>query len=175
MSDPESVATDLPPETLRSVDLVMMGAGRFKATNRRGGVLPIGSGDDPDFSPVELLLAALAGCGAIDLDLVTGKRAPFEEFAARATGHKVRDEQGSHLVQLKVTFDVTFPAGEDGDQARAVVPRTLRQIEDRLCTVGRTVTLGEHVTYAEGSLASTRVHGAADAADPSSSVGSQPT
>lgn len=175
MSSPQADAADLPPETLRSVDLVMMGAGRFKATNRRGGVLPIGPGEDPDFTPVELLLAALAGCGAIDLELVTGKRAPFEAFAARATGHKVRDEQGSHLVQLKVTFDVTFPAGEGGDQARAVVPRTLQQIEDRLCTVGRTVTLGEHVTYAEGSLASTRVHGAADAADPDSSVGSLPT
>lgn len=175
MSAPEPSPVDLPPETLRSVDLVMMGAHRFKATNRRGGVLPIGPGEDPDFTPIELLLAALAGCGAIDLELVTAKRAPFEEFSARATGHKVRDEQGNHLVQLKVTFDVTFPAGEEGDAARAVVPRTLQQIEERLCSVGRTVSLGEHVTYAEGSLAATRVHGAADAADPSSSVGSLPT
>jgi putative redox protein len=165
----------LPPESLRAVDLVMMGAGRFKATNRRGGVLPIGSGEDPDFTPVELLLAALAGCGAIDLELVTRKRAPFEDFLARASGHKVRDEQGSHLVKLAVTFDVTFPAGDGGDQARGVVPRTLQQIEDRLCTVGRTVTLGEHVTYAEGSLAPTRVHETEDAASPESSVGSLPT
>jgi uncharacterized OsmC-like protein len=160
---------------LRSVDLVMMGAGRFKATNRRGGVLPIGSGDDPDFTPVELLLAALAGCGAIDLDLITGKRAPFEDFMARATGHKVRDEQGTHLVRLAVTFDVSFPAGEGGDQARAVVPRTLQQIEDRLCTVGRTVSLGEHVSYLAGPLAPSRVNESADAADPTSSVGSLPT
>jgi putative redox protein len=175
MSASQATPEDLPPETLRSVDLVMMGAGRFKATNRRGGVLPIGSGDDPDFTPVELLLAALGGCGAIDLELVTRKRAPFEDFLARATGHKVRDEQGSHLVQFSVTFDVSFPAGEGGDQAQAVVPRTLQQIEDRLCTVGRTVTLGEHVSYAEGLLAAARVHENADAADPSSSVGSLPT
>jgi putative redox protein len=175
MSASEPAGADLPPETLRSVDLVMMGAGRFKATNRRGGVLPIGSGDDPDFSPIELLLAALAGCGAIDLELVTRKRAPFEEFQARATGHKVRDEQGTHLVRLSVTFDVAFPAGEGGDSARAVVPRTLQQIEDRLCTVGRTVTLGEHVTYTEGPLGATRVNEDVDAATPGSSVGSLPT
>lgn len=175
MTAPDPVPGDLPPHSLRSVDLVMMGASRFKATNRRGGVLPIGSGDDPDFTPVELLLAALAGCGAIDLELITAKRAPFDDFHARATGHKVRDENGSHLVQLKVTFDVEFPEGEAGDAARAVVPRTLQQIEDRLCSVGRTVTLGEHVTYTEGPLVPDRVHGAADAADPSSSVGSLPT
>ena len=117
-----------------------MGERRFKATNVRGGVLPIGWGDDPDFTPVELLLAALAGCGAIDLEWVTDKRAPFASFAARAEGHKVRDEQGTHLVNLSVTIDVTFPDGEAGDQAREVVPRTLQQIEDRLCTVGRTVS-----------------------------------
>ncbi len=143
---------ELGPETRRSVDLSQMGAHRFKATNRRGGVLPIGSGEDPDFTPVELLLAALAGCGAVDLELVTGKRAPFETFAARAEGHKLRDEQGSHMVQLSVTFDVTFPAGEDGDKARDVVPRTLQQIQDRLCTVGRTVALGEPVAYVAGEL-----------------------
>lgn len=139
-------------ESQRWVDLTVMGEGRFKATNRRAGVLPIGSGDDPDFTPVELLLASLAACGAIDLELVTGKRAPFESFLARATGHKVRDENGSHLVQLQVTFDLAFPEGEAGDAAREVVPRTLKQIEDRLCTVGRTVALGEPVAYVEGQL-----------------------
>ena len=139
-------------ETLRTVDLSVMGEGRYKATNRRGGVLPIGSGDDPDFSPVELLLAALVACGAIDLDLIAGKRAPFETFAARAEGHKVRDDQGSHLVRLSVTYDVTFPEGEAGDAAREVVPRTLTQIQDRLCTVGRTVTLGEPVSYVAGPV-----------------------
>ena len=54
-------------DTLRSVDLVKIGPERFKATNGRGGVLPIGRGEDPDFTPVELMLAAVAGCGAIDL------------------------------------------------------------------------------------------------------------
>jgi uncharacterized OsmC-like protein len=112
----------------------------------------IGPGEDPDFTPVELLLAALVGCGAADLDYIAGKRAPFETFLARAEGHKVRDEQGSHLVQLKVTFDVTFPAGEGGDAAREVLPRTLQQIQDRLCTVGRTVSLGEPVAYVDGEL-----------------------
>ena len=139
-------------QTLRSIDLHQIGEHRWKATNRRGGGVSIGPGDDPDFTPVELLLAALAGCGAADLDYIAGKRAPFETFAARAEGHKVRDDQGSHLVGLRVTLDVTFPEGEGGDAARQVLPRTLQQIQDRLCTVGRTVALGEPVAYVEGEV-----------------------
>lgn len=139
-------------ETLREIDMVRIGDKRYKATNGRGGVLPIGGGDDPDFTPVELLLAALAGCGAIDLDYLTGKRAPFASFAAHAEGHKVRDEGGHHLTGLTVTFDVTFPEGEGGDAARDSLARSVQQIQDRLCTVGRTVTLGDPVQYRTGDL-----------------------
>ena len=150
--EPDELPTRTPDDaTYRSVAMTHLGEGRFKATNHRGGVLPIGSGDDPDFTPVELLLAALAGCGAIDLEVVTGKRAPFTAFDALSEGHKVRDEQGSHLVDLRVRFDVAFADDDAGEQARAVVGRTLQQIQDRLCTVGRTVALGEPVTYVEGS------------------------
>ena len=146
------MSDEAPDPTLRSIDLTRIGEGRYKATNRRGGVLPIGSGGDPDFTPVELLLAALAGCGAIDVDLITGRRADAETFDARATGHKVRDEQGSHVVGLTVTFDVTFPDGEAGDRAREVMPLTLQRVRDRLCTVGRTVAAGEPIEYVEGDL-----------------------
>jgi uncharacterized OsmC-like protein len=135
------------PETLRSIDLSRTGEGRYEATNRRGGVLPIGSGEGTDFTPVELLLAAIAGCSAIDVDLITGKRATPEAFDVRAEGHKVRDEQGNHLVGLKVTFDVRFPQGEGGDRAREMLPRALQQTRDRLCSVGRTVALGEPIEY----------------------------
>ena len=168
--------TELGPETLRTVDLTAMGEKRFKATNVRGGVLPTGQAvTTPTSRPSSSLLAALAGCGAIDLEWVTDKRAPFASFAARAEGHKVRDEHGSHLVNLSVTLDVSFPEGEEGDQARQVVPRTLQQIEDRLCTVSRTVSLGEPVSYAQGVVVPRSEHGPEDRADPTASVGSLPT
>jgi uncharacterized OsmC-like protein len=135
------------PETLRSIDLSRIGEGRYQATNRRGGVLPVGSGEGTDFTPVELLLVAIAGCSAIDVDLITGKRATPEALDVRTEGHKVRDEQGNHLVGLKVTFDVRFPEGEGGDRAREMLPRALQQTRDRLCSVGRTVALGEPIEY----------------------------
>lgn len=136
------------PDTYRSVELTKIGANRFKATNARGGETYFGTGgEDPDFTPVEMLLAAIAGCSAIDVDLIAGKRATAESFRVIASGDKVRDEQGNHLVNLSVTFDVTFPAGEGGDAARGVMPRALEQTRDRLCSVSRTVALGEPVEF----------------------------
>jgi putative redox protein len=128
-------------ETERSIDLTRIGEGRYKATNARGGVLPVGSGGDPDFTPVELLLVAIAGCSAIDVDLITGKRAQAVSFDVHARADKVRDENGNHLTGIRVVFDLEFPPGEAGDAARAVVQRSIEQSRDRLCTVSRTVAL----------------------------------
>ncbi len=133
----------------RRVDLTKIGEHRFKAVNARGGVLPIGMGDDPDFTPVELLLAALAGCSAIDVDLITGKRADSTSFSIVSEGEKIRDEQGNRLVDLRLTFEVRFPEGEAGDRAREALPRSIAQSRDRLCTVGRTVQLGGPIEYVE--------------------------
>lgn len=135
-------------DNLRRVELTKIGSQRFQATNARGGQIFLGSGrEDPDFTPVELLLAAIAGCSAIDVALITGKRSQAETFRVTASGEKVRDEQGNHLTDLHVSFDVQFPAGEQGDAARAVLTQSIRQTRDRLCTVSRTVRLGEPVVY----------------------------
>lgn len=134
------------------VDLHKIGEHRYAAVNARGGSVTLGHGDDPDFTPLELLLAALAGCGALDVDFITGKRAPFASFLARAQGTKVRDENGNHVTGISVTFDVTFPPGEGGDAARDILPRAVRQSQDRLCFVGRTVTVGEPVSYVAAPL-----------------------
>jgi uncharacterized OsmC-like protein len=129
------------------MDLTRSGEGRYQAVNERGGVLAVGSGTDPDFTPVELLLAALAGCTAIDVGLITGKRAQPDSFGVHVEGHKVRDEGGSHLVDLSVTLAITFPEGEAGDRAREVLPRAIQQSGDRLCTVGRTLQIGTSIEY----------------------------
>lgn len=130
----------------RYVDLEKIGDARYKATNKRGGVLPIGEGDDPDFTPVELLLAAIAGCTAIDVEYITRKRAPSVSFTVRSEGDKVRDENGNHLTNLRLVLDVQFPEGEAGDAARAVLPDAIAKSRDRICTVSRTVALGSPVT-----------------------------
>lgn len=135
-----------PSETSRAVELTKIGVDRYKATNARGGETFFGSGgEDPDFTPVEMFLASIGACTALNVDGISGKRATAETFDITVSGNKIRDESGNHLVNLSVTFDIRFPEGGDGDAARAVLPRALEQTRDRLCTVSRTVELGEPV------------------------------
>ena len=145
MTEPTRSRAD---DTWRGIELVRESLTRYRAVNRRGGELRVSSGDDPEFSPVELLLVSLAACGAVNVDEMTARRAEPEAFTVTAEGHKVRDEHGGHLVDLRVTFDIRFPEGPDGDRARDFLPRAMQQTHDRICTVSRTVELGEPVEYA---------------------------
>lgn len=132
-------------DTLRSVDIERTSAGRYIARNVRGGSIPVGTGGDDSFTPVELFLAALGGCTAIDVDLATSRRTEPAEFRVRVTGDKINDESGNRMENLQVEFIVTFPAGEAGDAARKVLPRAVRISHDQLCTVSRTVERGTPV------------------------------
>jgi uncharacterized OsmC-like protein len=111
----------------------------FAAANSRGGQITFGTGSGTDFTPTELLLAAIGGCTAIDVDILTSRRAEPDSFQVQVDADKIRDASGNRLTDIAVTFRIAFPAGGDGDQARAVLPDAVRKSHDRLCTVGRTV------------------------------------
>ena len=133
-------------DTHRFVTLDRVEEGVYVARNARGNELRFGSKDPDGFTPVELLLAAIAGCSAVDVDVVTGRRSPFETFEARVDATYVRDATGNSLDDLTLTFHVTFPEGEAGDAARAALPRAVATSHDRTCTVSRTVEAGRHIT-----------------------------
>lgn len=102
-------------------------------------------GGDADFTPVELLLGAIGGCTAIDVDAVTSRRAEPEAFRIEVDATKVRDDDGNRLTDIAVTFRLSFPEGPEGDEARGVLPRIVTLSHDRLCTVSRTVEAGTPV------------------------------
>ncbi len=129
----------------RAVTIERTAPGRHAAVNGRGGRITVGRGDDAAFTPTELLLAAIGGCTAIDVDILTSRRAEPESFTVTVGGEKVRDADGNHLTGIKVTFRIAFPDGPPGDAARAVLPDAVLRSHDRLCTVGRTVELGTPV------------------------------
>lgn len=131
-------------DTERTVDLTRIGPSRYRVTNDRGTSMEIGDGSDADFTPVELLLAALAGCTAITVDPLISRRAEPDTFNVRTRADKVRDDLGSHLVDILMAFDVAFPEGEAGEAARALLPDAITKAEERLCTVSRTVAIGTH-------------------------------
>ncbi len=125
----------------RAVSMSRVAPGEYEVRNERGGTMRIGGGGT-SFTPVELLLAAIAGCSAVDVDAVTSRRAEPLSFDVESSGDKVKDEGGNHMSGLEVTFTVRFPEGEAGDRAREMLPRAVAMSHDRLCTVSRTVQLG---------------------------------
>jgi putative redox protein len=129
----------------RRVELSRTGRLTLRATNDRGATLEVGSGDSDAFTPIELLLVALAGCSAIDVDAITGKRSDPERFGVVAEADKVRDADGNHLTGITLDFDVAFPGTDGGAAAEAVLQRAIAMSHDRLCTVSRTVELGTAV------------------------------
>ncbi len=131
-------------ETLRTVRVDRVAAGQYTATNPKGVTISLGSGDEV-FSPVELLLAAIGGCTAIDADVATSRHAEPAGFSVTVTGHKIQDDLGSRMTDLEVTFRVSFPEGAEGDAARAILPRAVKLSHDRLCTVSRTVEIATPV------------------------------
>lgn len=133
-------------DTRRSVSLERVETGVYRARNDRGGELVFGSHAGAGFTPVELLLAAIAGCSAVDVDVVTGRRAEAERFEVRCSADKVRADGGSQLENIELTFSVRFPAGADGDAAREILPRAVAASHDRTCTVSRTIERGTPVT-----------------------------
>ena len=130
----------------RQVSIARTGPGKYTVTKDTGGTISVGTGSDGEFTPVELLLAALGGCTAIDADVATSRHAEPLRFSVSVRGDKIADEEGSRMENLAVTFHVEFPEGPEGDRARAILPRAVKLSHDRLCTVSRTVERGTPVS-----------------------------
>jgi len=130
----------------RTVTIERSGEGRFAITNGRAGRIVIGTGSDADFTPTELLLAAIGGCTAIDVDILTSRRAEPTKFEINVDAEKVRDAEGNRLKDIAVRFGIEFPDGKEGDAARTILPDAVEKSQERLCTVGRTVELGTAIS-----------------------------
>ena len=140
------MARDISP---RSVTLTRDALGVYTATNEAGATLQFGRGDGL-LGPVELLIAALAGCSSIDVDMMTTRRAEPDRFEVTARADQVRDDEAGNILEnIEVLFDLAFPAGEDGDKARARVASALKASHDKLCTVSRTLEAPSPVTIVE--------------------------
>ena len=125
----------------RMVQLSRLGRHHFQATNSHGGTLSFGSTQRGEFTPVELLLVAIAGCTAMDVDAITVKRSEPDRFDVTCSGNSTRSVNGNHITDIQVDFDVEFPDSEGGRAAADVLEIAIRKSHDRLCTVTRTVEL----------------------------------
>ncbi|MDR1431433.1 MAG: OsmC family protein [Propionibacteriaceae bacterium] len=118
---------------------------KYSAINARGGAISIGDGSDASFTPVELLLAALAGCSAIDVDQATSRHQSLRHFQVTASAVKQQDGDGNKLGDLQVRFNLEFDDTLEGVAAQAILPRAVEISHAKLCTVSRTIEAGERV------------------------------
>lgn len=128
-----------------TVNLSRLSQHHFEATNARGGSLSFGRKWAGEFTPVELLLVAIAGCTAMDVDAITVKRSEPSRFHLSCSGHTTKTTHGNHVTDIQVDFDVEFPDTDEGRAAEDVLEKAIRKSHDRLCTVSRTVQLATPV------------------------------
>ena len=135
----------------RTVSLRRESEGVYVATNAAGAELTFGH-NSGGFGSVELLLAAILGCSSTDADVMTSRRVEPEHFEVTAVADKVSGgADGAILRDIRLTFDLRFPEGDDGDKARARVGAALKTAHDKTCTVSRTVENGAHVTFIDAN------------------------
>lgn len=120
---------------MTTIVLTRRDLGAYTATTESG--LTLDFGGDGELTSIELLLAALAGCTATDVDHITSRRCPPESFEIEVSAQKAK--QPNRLEDIEVTFRVRFADGEAGDAAREVLPRAVEQSHERLCTVSQTI------------------------------------
>lgn len=131
--------------TLRAVELTRTATARYTVRNAAGAEIEFGHGEGL-LSPVELLLAAIAGCSSIDVDTVTARNCEPTSFRVGASGHKVVEDGANRVDGLKLSFDVAFPDTKDGRKAAGMVDRLVALSHDKYCTVSRTVERGTAVS-----------------------------
>jgi uncharacterized OsmC-like protein len=123
----------------KSITLTREAEGVYVARSPGGAELRFGHNVPGAFSSVELLMVALAGCSATDVDMVTSRRAEPTVFDVTVTADKVGGTTPAILRNVVAEFDVQFPEGEAGDKARDRVVPALQAAHDRTCTVSRTI------------------------------------
>ena len=135
-------------EDIRSIELTRIAENHYRATAPSGASIEFGRGEGL-MTPVELLLAAVAGCSSIDVDTVTSRHTEPTKFDVSATADKIDEDGASRVDNVHLYFDLAFPDDEEGRKAEARVERLVGLSHDKYCTVSRTV---EHPTKVDFSI-----------------------
>jgi uncharacterized OsmC-like protein len=118
---------------------------RWTARNDRGAEVRIAAADDdlaqPSFTPVELLLAAMAGCGGLVVDR-TARTVDHDALRIVVESVSGPDDDG-RIGRIRVSYEMDLPEGDA--QAVEKFARGVRLTHERYCTVSRTVEHGARV------------------------------
>lgn len=146
MSDSTPAPGEPTPEDRRSIELTRVASNHYRATAPSGASIEFGRGEGL-MTPVELLLAALAGCSSIDVDTVTSRHTEPTEFTVTASGRKIEEDGANRMDDLHLAFSLAFADDAEGQKAAKLAERLVQLSHDRYCTVSRTIEQGARVTF----------------------------
>lgn len=124
------------------IETVRESSRRWTARNARGAEVRIGAADDegaqPSFTPVELLLAALGGCGGLVMDRVA--RTVVDDGLRITVDSVSGPEDDGRVGTVRISYEMELPA-----ESREAFERGVRLTHEKYCTVSRTVEHGARV------------------------------
>ena len=112
-----------PMATQRQVTVERIATGTLRRRQPARWQVAFGTGTDGDFTPTELLLAAIGGCTAIDVDILRhGARRVGRRSRSTSAPRRSATTRATALTDIAVTFRVTFPPGETATAPRGAAP-----------------------------------------------------
>ncbi|MBW4720666.1 OsmC family protein [Saccharothrix obliqua] len=118
-----------------NIEVRRVGVHEFVAENDRGASVRIGrKGAEGSFSPVELLLAATAGCAIVTAETLITRRVG-EGLTARADDVRPAGAHDLDAIPVTLEYDVSTLT----EDQRAALDTAVRRAIEQLCTVSRTI------------------------------------
>lgn len=122
----------------RHLTLTVLDEDTVEARTATGVTLTIDRHGAKGPTPIELLLAALGSCGAIDFaELMRKQRDPVTPFVVHVDGEK----EDMRMAWLRTTYVLT------GDHDSRKVERARAKTDEDLCSVSRTLRAGSQVVH----------------------------
>lgn len=129
------------------IETVRTGYRQWTARNDRGAEVHMAAADDeagqPSFTPVELLLAALGGCGGLVIDR-TARAVDHDGLRIVVESVSTPEDEG-RIGKVRVSYELDIPENANGGRATEVFARGVRLTHEQHCTVSRTVEHGARV------------------------------
>ncbi len=115
----------------REIEAEWQGGGTFIGRNPSGGTVQMGKlNEQPGISPMELILAGLAGCTGVDIaDILLKKKEPLKALKVLVRGKKADD-----FPKIFKEIEVTYLIWGDGVQPKSV-EHAIKLSEEKYCSV----------------------------------------